>query len=101
MGLSTAVNIQSLIPDADVTIIADKFGNETTSSGAGGLFRPSIAHIKGVPVDTIRLEVDSDHHSLLVELLINGTIESAEITHCHLGITSNKNRLISRFTSKT
>lgn len=42
IGLSTAVNIQRLIPNAKVTIIADKFGTETTSNGAGGYFRPNM-----------------------------------------------------------
>ncbi|XP_059176387.1 D-aspartate oxidase-like [Physella acuta] len=42
MGLSTAVNLQKLIPDAKVTIIADKFGTDTTSTGAGGYFRPNM-----------------------------------------------------------
>uniref|UniRef100_A0A2C9JIR5 FAD dependent oxidoreductase domain-containing protein n=1 Tax=Biomphalaria glabrata TaxID=6526 RepID=A0A2C9JIR5_BIOGL len=40
VGLSTAVNIQKSIPNAKVTIIADKFGKDTTSNGAGGFFRP-------------------------------------------------------------
>ncbi|XP_046329578.2 D-aspartate oxidase-like isoform X1 [Haliotis rufescens] len=54
VGLSTALNIQRLIPSAQITIIADKFGNDTTSAGAGGLFRPNLGHIKGVPIDTLK-----------------------------------------------
>ncbi|KAH9503464.1 hypothetical protein Btru_068003 [Bulinus truncatus] len=41
VGLSTAVNIQKILPRAKVTIIADKFGDDTTSNGAGGFFRPN------------------------------------------------------------
>ncbi|XP_060062704.1 D-aspartate oxidase-like [Ylistrum balloti] len=54
VGLSTAVNIQALIPGCDVTIIADKFEADTTSIGAGGIFRPTEKAIPGVPADTIR-----------------------------------------------
>ena len=42
VGLSTALSIQQTIPSIDVTIIADKFLNETLSYGAGGLFRPEV-----------------------------------------------------------
>uniref|UniRef100_K1QI60 D-aspartate oxidase n=1 Tax=Magallana gigas TaxID=29159 RepID=K1QI60_MAGGI len=37
-GLSSAVNIQSILPEADVAIIADQFNTETTSDGAAGNF---------------------------------------------------------------
>ncbi|KAH9503465.1 hypothetical protein Btru_068004 [Bulinus truncatus] len=42
VGLSTAVNIQKILPHVHVTIIADKFGKDTTSHGAGGFFKPVI-----------------------------------------------------------
>ncbi|XP_064611182.1 D-aspartate oxidase-like isoform X2 [Liolophura sinensis] len=54
VGLCTAVNVQQLLPHAWVTIIADNFSEETTSDGAGGLFRPTAEFIKGVPPDTIK-----------------------------------------------
>ncbi|BFZ19793.1 hypothetical protein BsWGS_22832 [Bradybaena similaris] len=54
IGLSSAVNIQKLIPNAKVTIIADKFGQDTTSSGAGGLFRPYLAHFPGLDKGMVR-----------------------------------------------
>jgi D-aspartate oxidase len=38
IGLSSAVNIQSLIQDVDITIIADQITTETTSDGAAGHF---------------------------------------------------------------
>ncbi|XP_076448849.1 D-aspartate oxidase-like isoform X2 [Babylonia areolata] len=67
VGLTTAVNIQKLLPSAQITIIAEKFDNETTSSGAGGLYRPTAHLVKGVPVDTIKGWVkDSwEHYSSL------------------------------------
>ncbi|XP_056005296.1 D-aspartate oxidase-like isoform X2 [Ostrea edulis] len=38
IGLSSAVNVQLLIPGVDITIIADQFATETTSDGAAGHF---------------------------------------------------------------
>lgn len=54
VGLATAVNVQKVMPHASITIIADKFGNNTTSAGAGGIFRPSAALIKGVEPEVIK-----------------------------------------------
>lgn len=34
----SAVNIQSILPEADVTLIAGQFDQETTSDGAAGNF---------------------------------------------------------------
>ncbi|XP_078338665.1 D-aspartate oxidase-like [Crassostrea virginica] len=54
IGVSTAINIQKQIPSARVKIISEKFGQETTSWGAGGLFRPTAKFIRGIPEETIR-----------------------------------------------
>lgn len=54
VGLSTAINIQKLLPTVDVTIFADKFTKDTTSHGAGGLFRPNVEHLIGVDPDTVK-----------------------------------------------
>ncbi|KAK7115477.1 D-aspartate oxidase-like [Littorina saxatilis] len=54
VGLTSAVNVQKSIPGAKVTIIADKFDKDTTSAGAGGLYRPTAALVKGVPPETVR-----------------------------------------------
>ena len=40
VGLSSATRLQQCLPNADVTIIADKFTKDTTSHGAGGIFLP-------------------------------------------------------------
>lgn len=40
VGLTTALEIQLMIPDCELTIIADKFNMDTTSDGAAGLFAP-------------------------------------------------------------
>ena len=54
VGLATAVNIQKVIPHASITTIADKFDRNTTSHGAGGIFRPTTQLVKGVPEEKIK-----------------------------------------------
>lgn len=44
-GLTSAINVQRQMPEAEVTVIADKFGSGTTSDGAGGFFRPYMPDI--------------------------------------------------------
>ncbi|KAL8610365.1 hypothetical protein ACOMHN_041179 [Nucella lapillus] len=65
VGLTTAVNVQKRLPDARITIIADKFDKDTTSSGAGGLYRPTAHLVKGVPPETIKAWVQDtwDYYS--------------------------------------
>lgn len=40
VGLSTALELQNKYPNARISIIADKFGVNTTSDVAAGIFRP-------------------------------------------------------------
>ncbi|XP_052084675.1 D-aspartate oxidase-like [Mytilus californianus] len=54
IGLSTAVSIRKSLPSASIVIIADKFGSETTSYGAGGLSIPTVDKVPGVPKDLVR-----------------------------------------------
>lgn len=54
IGLSTAINVQRAIPNARVTIIADKFYDETTSYGSGGMFIPSQHALPNDPVEDLR-----------------------------------------------
>lgn len=42
VGLSTALCIKQTIPSVNVTVVADKFLDETLSYGAGGFFRPEV-----------------------------------------------------------
>ena len=42
VGLSTAVQIQEAFPGNRVTLIAEKFDQQTTSHGVSGLFIPSV-----------------------------------------------------------
>ena len=48
VGLSTALRIKLKYPSLPLTIIAEKFLDETTSDGAGGLYRPDQRFIAGV-----------------------------------------------------
>ncbi|XP_053390385.1 D-aspartate oxidase-like, partial [Mercenaria mercenaria] len=54
VGLSTAVNIQSSIPNACVKVIADNFYEGTTSYGSGGLFIPTSQTQDGSDVEKLR-----------------------------------------------
>lgn len=40
VGLSTALELQKQHPNAQVSIFADRFGEDTTSDVAAGIFRP-------------------------------------------------------------
>jgi D-aspartate oxidase len=58
-GLLTAQRFIELFetnngPPFDITIIADKFNQDTTSDGAGGIFRPDDWDVPGVPKNTLR-----------------------------------------------
>ena len=59
VGLSTAVCIQEQIPDADVTVVADKFDASTTSDGAAGLFTANQEDVPGIPEDVSRYPLSS------------------------------------------
>ncbi|XP_060062713.1 D-aspartate oxidase-like isoform X2 [Ylistrum balloti] len=54
VGLSSAVSIQRAFPGATVKVVADKFYDETTSIGAGGIFLPTLKNIPGVPFETLK-----------------------------------------------
>lgn len=54
IGLSTAERLVELKLNANITIISDKFLQDTTSDGAGGLFRPDDRFIPGVPKPLVR-----------------------------------------------
>lgn len=40
VGVNTALQVQKEFPSAEITILAEGYGNETLSSGAAGIFRP-------------------------------------------------------------
>ena len=45
IGLSTALELQREYPTANVSIIADRFEEDTTSYVAAGIFRPGSSFI--------------------------------------------------------
>ena len=50
VGLSAAVQLQEMLGNkGKVSIIAEKFGKETTSDGAAGMFNPRVDVTKSVP----------------------------------------------------
>lgn len=55
IGLSTALRIQQVKPQAKVTVFAEKFGIETTSDGAAGIYRPTLALMKGNKLEKVKL----------------------------------------------
>ncbi len=53
VGLSTALRLLELGGES-VTIVADAFGKQTTSDGAGGLFRPDDRFMTGCDKNLVR-----------------------------------------------
>lgn len=43
VGLSTAICLQEEFPKLDISLIANKFNEDTLSTGAGGIFRPDMS----------------------------------------------------------
>lgn len=54
IGLSTADYLVELKLKANITILSKSFLEDTTSDGAGGIFRPDDRHLPGVPENSIR-----------------------------------------------
>lgn len=54
VGLSTALNVQQVVPGARVTVMADKFYEQTTSYGSGGMFIPSLRAFPNTDVGLLR-----------------------------------------------
>lgn len=62
VGLTTALELQKDFPDAQVTVVADKFGKDTTSDVAAGFFRPAPSFAG--PSDEITRWVISERRSI-------------------------------------
>lgn len=54
VGLSTGICLQKTVPGIEVTIVADRFGQDITSSGAAGIIRCSSFHGVGPTLETGR-----------------------------------------------
>ncbi|XP_033753953.1 D-aspartate oxidase-like [Pecten maximus] len=54
VGLSSAVSIQRALPGVKVKVVADRFHDETTSIGAGGIFVPTTTNVPGVPIEILK-----------------------------------------------
>ena len=68
VGKATAIQLQRQFPNAHVTIVADKRHQDTTSAGAGGIFRPTPGKTPGVPLEifSIWLKDSWEYFSALV-----------------------------------
>lgn len=67
IGLSTATRIQKSFPNADITLIAENFNEETTSDG--GIFRPG-ASFSICSDETTRLVHSAAHVNLLFAFFV-------------------------------
>ncbi|KAF2366531.1 FAD dependent oxidoreductase [Trinorchestia longiramus] len=47
VGLTTATLLQETVPHLQVTVLANKFNEDTLSDGAAGVFRPSASNFRG------------------------------------------------------
>ncbi|KAK3086676.1 hypothetical protein FSP39_021793 [Pinctada imbricata] len=54
VGVSTAINVQKKFPAAKVRLISDRFDQDTTSWGAGGVFVPEAVLIHGLSTERLR-----------------------------------------------
>lgn len=61
VGVTTALELQKEFPSASLTIIAEKFGQETTSDGAAGVFRPASS-FSGPTEDISRQWVNNSYY---------------------------------------
>ncbi|CAH0380900.1 unnamed protein product [Bemisia tabaci] len=82
VGLNTALEVRRVLPDADVTILAELFNDETTSDGAAGLVEISTS-FRGPSLDITRQWV-KDSHDFYNSLKSNPDAGIAPITGFYL-----------------
>lgn len=54
IGLSSALHVKEIVPEAEVVVLADKFPPNTTSDVSGGLWGPRL--LLTTPEESIRLK---------------------------------------------
>ncbi|XP_075168072.1 D-amino acid oxidase 1 [Haematobia irritans] len=62
IGLTTALELQENFPNAKVTILADRFNEDTTSYVAAGIFRPGTSFMGPTPEITQQWMTDAFHY---------------------------------------
>lgn len=72
VGLSTALNVQQVVPGARVTVMADKFYEQTTSYGSGGMFIPSLRAFPNTDVGLLRWPLTAQYRICLGRNLAAG-----------------------------
>lgn len=81
VGLTTALELQKNFPNARVSVIADKFGVNTTSDVAAGIFRPGPS-----------FSGPSDEITRFVDLLSNSEQNSFQSTQISTASLLKKNK---------
>ncbi|XP_036370766.1 D-aspartate oxidase [Octopus sinensis] len=82
VGLSTALQVKQNFPFCSVTVVAEKFNTETTSDGAGGLFRPNFLTLSANPLESIKQwSQDTFSH-------FNNLFNSPEASDCGIALMS-------------
>uniref|UniRef100_A0A0L8GP82 FAD dependent oxidoreductase domain-containing protein n=1 Tax=Octopus bimaculoides TaxID=37653 RepID=A0A0L8GP82_OCTBM len=82
VGLSTALQVKQNFPFCSVTVVADKFNTETTSDGAGGLFRPNMVTLSANPFESLKQWCqDTFRH-------FNNLFSSPEASDCGIALMS-------------
>uniref|UniRef100_A0A1B6ES01 FAD dependent oxidoreductase domain-containing protein n=1 Tax=Cuerna arida TaxID=1464854 RepID=A0A1B6ES01_9HEMI len=68
VGVTSALQVQAVYPSASVTVVADKFNQDTTSDGAAGIFRPGTSFSGPTPEITETWLIDSwNYYQQLLE----------------------------------
>lgn len=78
VGLTTALELQKQFPNSNVTIVAEKFGVETTSDVAAGIFRPGT-NFSG-PTEEITRYLHAHEHVLYKNIIISLNLNALTYT---------------------
>lgn len=78
VGLTTALEVRSSFPSARISVIADKFNQDTTSDGAAGIFRPGTS-FSGPSLELTRTWLN-DSYTYYKELLNTASCGVSELS---------------------
>lgn len=94
VGLTTALQLQDEFPNAQVSIIADKYENDTTSSVAAGIFRPGNGFVG--PNKEITRKWIHDAYNYWDKIRMSSDAPLAGVTQLSGYIFSTKNAAMTR-----
>lgn len=82
IGLSTASELLTQFPSSQVTIYSEKFGEDTTSNGAAGMFRPGGGfHVSGDKTGELSkkwINTSYDHYMSLLQSSESGSLHGVK-----------------------